>query len=149
VSDTTMQATAAGEHSEFRTRLAHIEECLRKLERDVETVKNSSSINWPRIDRIEIDLKATEKDLATLQGQGQVHTTRLDAIERILNGLKDDIRAFQDNMQNIAREQRDALVDHTKIEESWQRKMLFGIVSTLLAAILTLGATFITKFINP
>jgi chromosome segregation ATPase len=149
MSDVAMPASIAGEHSEFRTRLTHIEECLRKLERDVETVKNSSSINWPRIDRIEIDLKATEKDLASLQGQGQVHTTRLDAIERILNGLKDDIRAFQDNMQTIAREQRDALLEHTKVEESWQRKMLFGIVSTLLAALLTLGSSFVLKFIHP
>lgn len=140
---------AVGEHSEFRTRLEHIEECLKKLESDVEVVKSSGSINWPRIDRMEADIRRAEKELSMLQGQGAVHSVRLDGIERSLNGLRDDIKQFHESMHQIAKEQRDALLQHTSIEEAWQRKMLFGIVTTLIGVVLSLGATFILKFVHP
>lgn len=146
---TDFTSTAVGEHSEFRTRLEHIEECLKKLESDVEVVKNSGNINWPRIDRIETDLRRAEKELSMLQGQGAVHSVRLDGIERSLNGLREDIKQFHESMHHIAREQRDALVQHTTVEEAWQRKMLFGIVTTLIGVLLSLGATFVLKFVTP
>lgn len=136
------------DRDEFRYRLDHLEECIRRLEHEVGALKATGSLHGPKLAEIERDLHATQKELSSLQGQGIAHGVRLDGIDRALVSLKDEIAAFHKTLKEEIGANRGLLANHTTQEEAWQRKMLFTGVTMLLGILATFISGFILKFIH-
>ena len=135
-----MAERRALEKGEFRYRLQHIEECIHRLELEVSALKQAESMSTPRLDRIESDLRKTEAELAALQGLNTQHGVRLDQIEKTLTDIHADIKGMAQHMKDAQASQRSDLNAHTRMEESWQRKMLLAMVTLLGTGVITLVA---------
>lgn len=121
----------------FKARIDHIEQCLNRISEEVAQLKTQGSIGWPRLDRIEGDLHETERELIALKGQGQVHDNRLVSIESSLKELHAQIEVHYKSVYQSLEQSRVDLAEHTTDEISRFNKILYGVLTTLGAVVLT------------
>lgn len=135
--------------AEFRYRLDHLEECIKRLEQEVSGLKASGQVQGPKLQQIEADLAHTQRELSNLQGQGIAHGVRLDNIDKTLASIREEVGQFHRTLKDEVGAVRAQLTAHTTQEEAWQRKMLFTGVTMLLGIIATFISGFLLKFLVP
>lgn len=95
-------------------------------------------------DKLQNAVHTHDTEIAVLRAQLQADSGRISLLEKAVEKIFERL----DEVRDLLAGNRDILAEHTKQEDSDRMKLMYGVISTLVAVLLSAGGFLITHLVG-